>query len=1437
MTRDRTRRVMSALADRYSVLEEIGSGGMATVYLAEDSKHRRKVAVKVLSPDLAEAVGPERFLREIQMSANLIHPHILPLFDSGEASGLLYYVMPFVGGESLQERLDREKQLPVGDAVRVTRQIAEALSFAHGKGVVHRDVKPGNILLEGGNAFLADFGIARALEDVGSHRLTATGVSLGTPAYMSPEQVSGEEAVDGRSDQYALGCVFFEMLAGHPPFSGGTAGSVMRQHLMADPVPVTQPRPSVPREVSEALRKALSKAPADRFNTTAEFGVALKGQDGLEPSAKMEDTANRHRQLAAVMFTDLVGYSSTVHQDEEAGRILRLMHRSAVESALALHDGTLLQYFGDGSLSIFPSAVEAVSAAQIIQLEFGSSGQGTLRIGIDLGDIAYDEQGAYGDAVNVASRLESLAEPGGVLISGKVRRELKNHPGFGVVPLGEVPLRNIEHPVPVFALQGEGIRTPEQLGGKGTVEVISPAAVSGPRAVRTVLDDLGDRNRASLTLHLSPIAEEDPTLGPIPLVGRELEISKLRALADSAEAGAGKSLFLTGDRGVGKSRVVAGLVEELVQGGWMVARGQAHSTEGGVPFAPFADAFSPLLSEIDPAELQLLAQGGARDLASLWPPLARRGGPELDAASGGGEARSRFFWTFSHFLATLTGSAPLILWLEDLEWADESSLDLLHFLVRQISDKRVFIVALYSEAETAPGTKLRQVSESLVGTRQASRIEISPLTRASTQELVTQLFKVPSPVVSGFADRLYDWTQGNSFFLEGALRGLVETGHLQKQNGRWVGWEVQELELPATVRAAILIRIGRLSSEARRIADLAAILGGQIPYGVLMATLAEPEEKLAPALQELVDRGILSEHEVGGRLMYGFSHPLISQTLEAQLSKGVARSFHARVARSLEAHYGPRVEEHVDELAYHFARAHWDTSPGKALQYLAAAGRKALKRNAHREAVRYLEAALARFREMGGDPPSGVDGRVLMESLARARASVGEQDGAIDLWQEALSIAEKEGDGRGVAALHRRLGRAHLSQGRLELALQAFGEGIDAARASGDQVAEARLRLVQGVSLQQVGRPAEAQEAVESALKIGTELGSREMVARLNRGLLLIHLWNGELELVREKGLEVRGMAGELGDPQLMFWAEWTLAAAAGLRGNTGELQLRIQELERLADRARSPGLRLWATELSLEWAYESGEWDVGLGIGEQAASLGRALNEKTILPRILVTLALIYRGRGETERARELVDEAWAISGADGVAAGVEFLNVHTVVPAHIGRAALLNSEGDWEGAIAVGEAGLELADRTGYVIWGIHRLLPVLTVAYLYSGRIQDAEDVGKRLREAGEELDHDLARAWASTAEAMVAWLKGDSETGARLLRQAGDLLEGIPVMFDAARVRRQLAGRLWEIGDRDGALEVLRWVYQLLEKLGARPELQKALVQFEEMGAEP
>jgi len=299
--RDQIReKLAAALAGRYVLERALGEGGMAYVYLGRDAKHDREVAIKVLKPELAASLGGDRFLREIQITAKLQHPNILPLYDSGAADGLLYYVMPFVVGESLSDLIAREKQLSIHDAVQIAREVAEALAYAHSFGLIHRDIKPDNVMMSNGHAIVADFGIARAMSEAGGDKLTQTGMAVGTPAYMSPEQAAGDPNVDSRADIYSLGCVLYEMLVGQIPFTGPNAMAIMARHTMDHLTPPSIMRQSVPPEIEDIVFRSMEKLPADRYRTAHETVEALKAVERGEvslPAARVSQMAVRRSQM------------------------------------------------------------------------------------------------------------------------------------------------------------------------------------------------------------------------------------------------------------------------------------------------------------------------------------------------------------------------------------------------------------------------------------------------------------------------------------------------------------------------------------------------------------------------------------------------------------------------------------------------------------------------------------------------------------------------------------------------------------------------------------------------------------------------------------------------------------------------------------------------------------------------------------------------------------------------------------------------------------------------------------------------------------------------------------------------------------------------------------------------------------------------------------
>ena len=386
-------RLRASLADRYTIERELGAGGMATVYLAQDIKHDRKVAIKVLRPELAAVIGAERFLKEIKTTANLQHPHILGLIDSGGADGQLWYAMPFVEGESLRDRLQREKQLPIADAVRITAEVAGALDYAHRHGVIHRDIKPENILLHDGSALVADFGIALAASTAGT-RMTETGMSLGTPHYMSPEQAMGEREITARSDVYALGCIAYEMLVGEPPFTGPTAQAIIARVMTEEPRSLTLQRKTIPPHVEAAVLTALEKLPADRYATAAEFAAAL-ASDGRDERRETRNVRRRPSSLLSrfsfpivlgiAIMASAVGAWGLIAARAAGERPIERHYLSLGDSAalqfgtaagapLALSpDGSRLAFVGDSQSRIWIKRRDELNPVALQGTEHGSS--------------------------------------------------------------------------------------------------------------------------------------------------------------------------------------------------------------------------------------------------------------------------------------------------------------------------------------------------------------------------------------------------------------------------------------------------------------------------------------------------------------------------------------------------------------------------------------------------------------------------------------------------------------------------------------------------------------------------------------------------------------------------------------------------------------------------------------------------------------------------------------------------------------------------------------------------------------------------------------------------------------------------------------------------------------------------------------------------------
>lgn len=920
-------------------------------------------------------------------------------------------------------------------------------------------------------------------------------------------------------------------------------------------------------------------------------------------------------------------------------------------------------------------------------------------------------------------------------------------------------------------------------------------------------------------------------LSPLPLVGRAPELEELRSLLDRAGSGRGGTLVLCGQSGVGKSRLLRTCAEEAERNQWQVAIGRAYPVESGVPYAPFADALLPLVRALPESALTSLTRGGEAELAYLFPAMHVEGAASPRPGDDPAEFKTRLLWNLLQFLGRLSARAPLLLILEDLQWADASSLELLHFVARQIGSERIALLASYNAGQRDQNPLLRTTEQSLVGMGVARVHAVGPLTAESTTAAIREAFSADEAAIREFAAQLYGWTRGNPFFLEETLKSLVQSGRLYQREGRWMGWELEALELPRSIRDALVIRLATLSPPTRVVADLLAVIGTSTTFEELRAVTGAQDAELVGAVEELRAQQVVGERLYEGAVMYDLTHPLLGETLYAELGLAQAKHLHARVATELEACYGDAAIAHADRLAYHYARVRTRDLAPKAIRYLTTAGREALAKYANREAADYLSAAVEQARE--NDPAGSLD-QDLLHDLARARQRLGDFDGAIEIWERARDEATAEGAPGEVARLERRLGLAFYWSGRYLRALEHFELGLAPARAAGQGELEARLRLSAGECLMELGRAEEARRELEEALALADDLGGPDLQSRVHLALLLLHTWMGPPSTAQRHGERALALAAEIRDPGLSCTVHWGMAVLAGLTGDAVAVRRHIAAGEELADSLGSPLHRLRIAEPAIEFMSNTGEWEAALALAERTIATARALNQRSILARLLVWTALIYLGRGDLERGRRYVDEAWEISGA---ADPERPLDVHTVVPAHAGRAAYHVAVGDYEEAVSVGQAGLEIADRTGYTVWAIHRLLPIMAEAHLSMGNVEGATSIGARLREDSERLGHQLGLAWADACDAFLVWLRGDIASGVVRLRAAAERLESIPVIPDAARLRRHFAARLRDHGAREEAIAELRHVHEIFARLGAGRELTKTREQIRELGARP
>jgi DNA-binding CsgD family transcriptional regulator len=921
-----------------------------------------------------------------------------------------------------------------------------------------------------------------------------------------------------------------------------------------------------------------------------------------------------------------------------------------------------------------------------------------------------------------------------------------------------------------------------------------------------------------------------------PLVGRRDELARLTAAIDEAEKGSGRVIFISGEGGVGKTRLAAAAADVAAARGWSIAIGRAYPVETGVPYALFSDALLPLVRKIEPSALAVLTRGGTAELAYLFPAL---GAPAAKSAAAGldaSELKARLLWNFSQFLGRLSAKKPLLVQLDNLQWADASSLELLHFVARHLETQNVVLLCTYNEAERDSNLALRTTEHSLhrLGLLDVHRLR--PLTEENVGELVHKVFGVSAATTSQFIPLLYSWTRGNPFFVEETLKEFIDSGRLEEHDGRWIGFGLQTFEMPLTVRDAVAGRLGRLSDPARKLANLAAVIGARATYETLLAVSDLHEPEFVAAIEELCRERVLEENVAADRPAYDFSHPLLQQVLYSELGRARVTMLHGIIAEALERKHGAAALQHSDELAFHFSRA--GSLGEKGIRYLTIAGENALAKYANREACSYFSSALEAIDSAPLEGTREISRERVVTGLARALQRLGEYDRAIEYWKIALDAAARRRDDATVASVEYRMALAYYWSGRHADALSHYDAGLIAAEASGDSQRALRLRLARGICLQELGRLDEAQRDLESALESATNAGfeSQVLLARAHRALLLLYAWTGPLDVARKHGEDALRHAQASGQLMLQWSAHWAMAILTGVSGDEPAVARHLAESAKLAEESRSPVLPLWTAELKVQYLSSIGDWDAGLELAESTIAGAQKQGQRALLPRLYVWAGMMLLPRGETARAKEYFDEAWSVSGADK---GAERpLDVPSVVPAHLGMAAYHLARGEYAEAVSVGESGLAIADRTGHAIWGLQWLLPLICEAALLGLDFVRAEELSSRMRRDATRLQHKLGLAFSDACDALLVLYRDNNAARAiPLLRSAADQFEAVPLPVQSARVRRRLAYALLDNGERDEGMRDLKRAHEVFVRLRATGELDATREALRELGVRP
>ncbi|MGH8179018.1 MAG: serine/threonine-protein kinase PknK [Steroidobacter sp.] len=1209
---------------QYSVLEQLGAGGMGFVYKARDERLNRQVALKFLPPHLSvRADAKQRFLIEARAAAQLDHTNICTVHEIGEtADGQLFISMPLYDGETLQERLDRKPPLSFVEAASIALQIANGLAKAHEHGVVHRDVKPSNVmLLPDGGVKVLDFGVAR-VED--ASLATHEGARFGTVAYMSPEQASGER-VDARSDVWSLGVVLYEMITGERPFRGDSAHALVCSVLSADPKPIAELRPDAPTEIDALLDGALAKAPEQRFATMTRMASALASlleAGGFDThfvgsSRDKQRSAVGERRRAAVLVCLVSDYAALVENlaPERLEDLMRQIRSLAVEVVRG-HGGLVNHTLGEEIVALFgvPTAHEdddlrAVRAALELQARIADlsaaltgelPGPVCLQAGVHAGVLVARRLNAgpqryavSGRAMQVAARLAALASEAAVLISAECMRLV-------------APFVQAEPQAP-----------------------IAVDAESAPITPYRIVDASGLQTRL----------EAAARKGLTPLAGRHSELATIEAHFSQACAGRGQVVLVVGEAGVGKSRLLYELRERIRATQVRILEARCRSYGGVAPYLPFIDILRDALrlqisaaNDPDANEIVQRIREIDRSLEQFAPlylhllsiPSETHA---LPRHLRGEHLRESMPEALAAILISLARGAPTVFLLEDWHWTDEGSGATLQRLMEIVSAHAIMIVI----------TSRPEGVQRIDWAPRAACMPLTPLDFEASAAVMRNVLGV-GRVSDELAQRVYQRTGGNPFFIEEVCHTLLEQGSIAARDGEGVAAAgLETLHIPDTVQAVIRTRLDSLDANSLEVLRVASVIGREFTQNLLIDAMGETA-RTPQALERLRSAGLIQQTSVAPEAAYRFKHALTQEVTYDSLLSRQRRSLHGVVGEAMERRQPQRSDEQAELLAYHFAGAEaW--SP--AVRYGRRAADRASALSQFADALAMLDrvqACLAHFPE--GQERFGLIVDVLLQQ-ERLCETLGQRNRQQHIVAELISLLAPRGASARLALAYLRQGDLQTLLKRFDAADRALSTALRLSRERGDAALERHALRSIGLLRWHEKRHEEALAITENALAIDRERRDDFAVAGDLANLGVIFKSMGDHVRALASFEEALSMPALAQDPSALVYSLHNLANAHRALGNLDRALEYLQQANEISRKHLLPIQRSFHLMAIAHILLQQNRVAESLQIYEESVELSRRARHADGLVQSLRALGEVLYGLGRESEALPYLQEA----------------------------------------------------------------------------------------------------------------------------------------------------------------------------------------------------